>query len=97
MKYAIVLAVAVLAGCNVHVDQPQSTDATSNPDYKVAFLFQHEGCRVYRFVDGFNNRYFVNCGASSSTNWTESCGKSCTNHMDVSTSRDSSTSTLVSH
>ena len=39
--------------------------ATSLPDnnksYKVDYLFEHEGCKVYRFWDMGNYVYFTNC------------------------------------
>lgn len=82
----LVAATCMLAaGCDAP-SQPQSVSASTNPDYKIAFLFEHDGCRVYRFRDLYENRYFVNCGASSAVSWNEGCGKGCTRHMDVSNS-----------
>jgi hypothetical protein len=33
----------------------------NNKTYQVDFLFEHDGCKVYRFVDRGNNVYFTNC------------------------------------
>ena len=39
--------------------------ATATPDnnkaYQVDYLFEHEGCKVYRFIDMGNYVYFTNC------------------------------------
>lgn len=37
----------------------QSPD--NNPTYHVHYLFEHEGCKVYRFMDYGNFIYFTNC------------------------------------
>lgn len=33
----------------------------SNPEYKISFLFEHDGCKVYRFNDNGENVYFTSC------------------------------------
>lgn len=33
----------------------------NNETYKVEYLFEHDGCRVYRFQDMGNWVYFTNC------------------------------------
>ncbi|MBK9735850.1 MAG: DUF4884 domain-containing protein [Saprospiraceae bacterium] len=33
----------------------------NNKEYEVSYLFEHEGCKVYRFFDGQNPVYFTNC------------------------------------
>lgn len=78
MKLLIaVLAVAALAGCTKQAE----TSTAAGVEFRVDKLFTHEGCTVYRFEDGGRNRYFTNC--SGSTNWTESCGKNCTQPMNI--------------
>ena len=34
----------------------------NNQTYKVDYLFEHDGCKVYRFRDMGNWVYFTNCG-----------------------------------
>jgi hypothetical protein len=45
----------------------------------VTLLFEHDGCKVFRFGDNGRNHYFVHCPASASVEaWhVESCGKNC--------------------
>lgn len=73
----LIILIACIGG------KPIQTVQTKNPDYKVDFLFEHEGCRVYRFDEGKNThyRYFTNCNGG--TSWTENCGKSCTRLMEI--------------
>jgi len=33
----------------------------NNKTYHVDFLFEHDGCKVYRFHDYGNSVYFTNC------------------------------------
>ncbi|WP_455638894.1 DUF4884 domain-containing protein [Parabacteroides sp.] len=33
----------------------------NNPSYKVEYLFEHDGCKVYRFMDMGHYIYFTNC------------------------------------
>lgn len=40
----------------VSTEQPQN-----NRTYEVDYLFEHDGCKVYRFYDMGNYVYFTNC------------------------------------
>lgn len=33
------------------------SSAQNNPDYTVSYLFEHDGCRVYRFYDAWSRSY----------------------------------------
>ncbi|MCD8032147.1 MAG: DUF4884 domain-containing protein [Bacteroides sp.] len=35
--------------------------ADNNRTYQVQYLFEHDGCKVYRFYDMGNYVYFTNC------------------------------------
>lgn len=49
-----------LCSCMVH--RPLVSRPSENNDtYKVHYLFEHEGCKVYRFRDNGNYVYFTNC------------------------------------
>lgn len=51
----------MLLSCGLYKD-PISTDkAYNNPAYKVDYLFEHDGCKVYRFMDDGKYVYFTNC------------------------------------
>jgi hypothetical protein len=79
MRYLLIFfTLLTLISCSAK--QPESTTA-AGVDFKVDKLFTHDGCTVYRFVDGGNYRYFTNC--QGSTNWTENCGKNCSRNMSV--------------
>lgn len=75
LAMAAIAAVAMLTACE---RSPVSTSVTNNPEVPVSYLFEHEGCRVYRFHDGGYRHYFVNCGGTASTSSLSSrpCGKS---------------------
>lgn len=37
------------------------TPSDNNQTYKIDYLFEHDGCKVYRFYDRGNYVYFTNC------------------------------------
>ncbi len=82
---AVVLAAVVLCACESI--KPISTNKTNNETLTVEILGDFDGCRIYRFQDLSRDRYFVRCvGASSAvTGMTESCGKNCTNDVEIQT------------
>ena len=56
------LSMLLLAFANCTITAPiSSTPAKNNPGYDVEYLFEHDGCRVYRFRDSGNWVYFTNC------------------------------------
>lgn len=81
MKLLIVLLMIV--GCS---KKPVSTEQTNNNEFQVELLFTHDGCKVFRFYDGYT-RYFTNC---DSTSWTEGCGKGCTRPVEIQNNKGSS-------
>jgi hypothetical protein len=59
------LAVFLSIGCNN--SRPLYTKtAMDNPTYKVSFLFEHDGCKVYRFYDCGQYVYFTSCNGETS-------------------------------
>ena len=38
----------------------------NNKDYKISYLFEHDGCKVYRFFDLGNAVYFTSCNGETS-------------------------------
>lgn len=58
------LSLLLLAGCIAQ--HPISKEpAVNNHYYKVEYLFEHEGCKVYRFLDGGYYVYFTNCNGEA--------------------------------
>ena len=68
-RVVVLVSVAlILSGC---LKDPVSKSETNNPNITVETLFDYDGCRVYRFLDNGNYRYFARCGSSVSTSWNE--------------------------
>jgi hypothetical protein len=83
MKYLIIAALSLtLLSCS---KEAQSTDKTTNREFDVELLFEHEGVKVYRFTDAGRNIYYTD--ASGSTQWTRSNGKNSTTQERVNTTR----------
>jgi hypothetical protein len=56
----IPLSALVLHSC--YIPKPvASYTPENNKTYTVYYLFEHEGCKVYRFEDFNNTVYFTNC------------------------------------
>lgn len=64
--YLWVLACVALAITSCNVYRPlETTKADNNHTYSVDYLFEHDGCKVYRFKDEAGNYvYFTNCSGS---------------------------------
>jgi len=64
MRYLPLLLLLLAASCTVQ--QPITHEpAQNNQDYKVDYLFEHDGCRVYRFWDRSYYVYFTNCSGEA--------------------------------
>lgn len=55
----ILFAVIFLTSC--YSTRPLIGTIESGSRYNVDFLFEHDGCKVYRFYDMGNYVYFTNC------------------------------------
>lgn len=69
MKKVIILSLLFLSGCSDD-RKPEAIQETSNTTYSVAKLFEHDDCKVYRFYDKSEYRYFANCKYNTSASWT---------------------------
>lgn len=80
MKKVFIYSLAIAATCMIFQNcvapqQPVSTKtAINNKDYNVSFLFEHDGCKVYRFTDGGENIYFTSCNGETSKVQTDTAG-----------------------
>lgn len=61
--FAFLLLFAV--GCRIYQQPVSSKIAENNTDYRVDFLFEHDGCRVYRFIDRGEAVYFTSCNGET--------------------------------
>lgn len=59
----LLLAIASIYSCSFQRPISQMTP-DNNQTYLVEYLFEHDGCKVYRFRDDGNYVYFTNCGNS---------------------------------
>jgi hypothetical protein len=57
-KYFIIILFIFLYGCSV---EPEQVEKTSNQNIKLDFLFEKDGCKVYRFSDRGQYVYWTNC------------------------------------
>lgn len=42
-----------------------NSSADNNDSYRVQYLFEHDGCKVYRFYDKGHYVYFTNCDGNT--------------------------------
>jgi hypothetical protein len=62
----IIPFIALLAFTSCITERPLKTSLSNNNDtYIVQYLFEHEGCKVYRFYDLGHYVYFTNCRGES--------------------------------
>ncbi len=55
-----VIALIIFNSCRIQ--EPLTRSAPdNNKTYEVFYLFEHDGCKVYRFADQGNWIYFTNC------------------------------------
>lgn len=62
MKRKTCLAVLLTLGClslsSCYLQRSvSSSHPKNNPDYRVHYLFEHDGCRIYRFYDAWSDSY----------------------------------------
>ncbi len=56
------LYLLIISFSSCAIQQPITTEkSANNQTYTVEYLFEHEGCKVYRFYDRGNYVYFTNC------------------------------------
>lgn len=64
LKLIPVLAIVLFASCRLQ--RPLYSKPSQNNDtYRVQYLFEHDGCKVYRFFDMGNYVYFTNCAGEA--------------------------------
>lgn len=52
----LLLAGMAVTSCVMQRSVSESQSA-NNPDYRLSYLFEHDGCRVYRFYDSWSGSY----------------------------------------
>lgn len=87
MKFLLVIGLGMLlSACDPPDRGTTKGFSSSNPAFVVEFLFEHEGCRAYRFVDFGISRYYVKCQCGQArVESEESCGKGCIRRDELQT------------
>lgn len=57
---ALMIASFITTSCS-HAIPITTESPKNNQTYEVDFLFEYEGCKVYRFYDRGHSVYFTNC------------------------------------
>lgn len=73
--YSVALFIAFIALESCVLQRPVFTKtAVNNKDYQVSFLFEHDGCKVYRFNDRGEFIYFTSCHGETMKAMTDTSG-----------------------
>lgn len=75
MKYVSIILLLFCFSC-----KNGSVSTVQNGDFKIEFLFEQDGCKLYRFKDGIRYVYWSDCRGMVSESHTTSTGKSTTIH-----------------
>jgi len=70
--FVILLFAYMLFGCKRGAPQ----EVIQKGDFKVEFLFEQDGCKMYRFKDGNRYIYWVNQTGKVNADYTQHSGKS---------------------
>lgn len=63
----------ILTGCSTEKPLTKQT-AKNNATYTVEYLFEHDGCKVYRFKDDGHYVYFTSCKGETTSIMSDSSG-----------------------
>ncbi len=64
-KYFPFFTMLIFASCKPTQKPLSSIRAVNNGTYTVEYLFEHAGCKVYRFFDMGNYVYFTTCNGEA--------------------------------
>ncbi len=79
-KILTLLILFLLISCH-----KESIETSHKGDFKVELLFEHDGCKVYRFFDA-RYVYYTDCSCGSSTVTTYQKNKNEIENVEVNTS-----------
>lgn len=63
---AVLLIAITATACNTQIPLTKGV-SDNNRTYEIEYLFEHDGCKVYRFWDNGHHVYFTNCQGSTSS------------------------------
>ena len=66
MKYFLLLLLPITVMSCAIIERPlREGKSDNNRTYEVDYLFEHDGCKVYRFLDKGHYVYFTNCNGET--------------------------------
>ncbi len=65
-RFLPLILMMTVTGCATGIPL-QTKESENNKTYNVDYLFEHDGCKVYRFYDHGNYVYFTNCRGEAIT------------------------------
>lgn len=74
MRYIILILIFITA-----CEKP-AKETTQDGNFTIEFLFEKDGCKMYRFSDGGRNIYWANCEGKVNADYSTSNGKTTTTH-----------------
>lgn len=69
------ILIVVALGFAISACAERNPQVKIKSDYQLKELFEHDGCKVYRFSDNGRYRYYTKCEFSSETMTSVSSGK----------------------
>lgn len=72
IQLSALLAFTLFASCLTGGRPLTTKEADNNLSYKVEYLFEHDGCKVYRFRDNSHYVYFTSCKGETTSVLTDS-------------------------
>lgn len=64
LPFVLLTGILLINLSSCRIGQPIAKQVPeNNQTYDVDYLFEHDGCKVYRFYDKGNYIYFTNCGS----------------------------------
>ena len=83
-----VLIILFISLLSCSIQQPiSSMQPDNNESYQVEYLFEHDGCKVYRFLDSGNYVYFTNCNSDVTSIANDSIQTRVVNHVKAKISK----------
>ena len=73
---AIVVCIILLTAPTGCAKDAERKVKVSNPNFDVQLLFEKDGCKIYRFMDGGHYVYWTNCDGNVSYSYQQVTGKS---------------------
>ncbi|MDH6313285.1 hypothetical protein M2137_002075 [Parabacteroides sp. PFB2-10] len=82
LRSGLCCLLATLFSCYSSIPLSQGA-SDNNSTYNVQYLFEHDGCKVYRFMDMGNYVYFTNCEGSVTAIQNDSTAQRVTNQVRI--------------